>query len=164
VDIGSVFLCGVMWCGHGHEEADTQLLRATLTRDPGPRCSFLRLDQNHPRQQSEESNGTNGRPATFHPAKRIPTSAAVNIEVTNRPPDISPGKPFDFMQQLAPSRECGVEPPDRAGALANERVSTPSGKAPVSPLSLSCPLNRLHARCQRPGDGFLVRPTSYHGL
>jgi hypothetical protein len=36
VDIGSVFLCGVMWCGHRHEEADTQLLRATLSRDPGP--------------------------------------------------------------------------------------------------------------------------------
>ena len=52
VDIGSVFLCGVMWCGHRHEEADTQLLRATLSRDPGPRCSFLRLDQNHPRQRS----------------------------------------------------------------------------------------------------------------
>lgn len=48
VDIVSVFLCGVMWCGHRHEEADTQLLRATLSRDPGPRCSFLRLDQNHP--------------------------------------------------------------------------------------------------------------------
>ena len=36
VDIGSVFLRGVMWCGHGHEEADTQLLRATLSRGPGP--------------------------------------------------------------------------------------------------------------------------------
>jgi hypothetical protein len=46
--------------------------------------------------KSKESNGTNGRPAIFHPAKRIPTSAAVTIEVTNRPPDISRGKPFDF--------------------------------------------------------------------
>jgi hypothetical protein len=36
VDIVSVFLCGVMWCGHRHEEADTQLLRATLSRDPEP--------------------------------------------------------------------------------------------------------------------------------
>jgi len=36
VDIGSVFPCGVMWCCHRHEEGDTQLLRATLSRDPGP--------------------------------------------------------------------------------------------------------------------------------
>ena len=36
MDIISVFLCGVMWCGHRHDEADTQLLRATLSRDPGP--------------------------------------------------------------------------------------------------------------------------------
>jgi hypothetical protein len=43
VDIGSVFLCGVMWCGHRHEEADTQLLSTTLSRDPWPRCCFVRL-------------------------------------------------------------------------------------------------------------------------
>jgi hypothetical protein len=36
VDIGSLFLCDVMSCGHRHEETDTQLLRATLSRDPGP--------------------------------------------------------------------------------------------------------------------------------
>ena len=35
MDIGSLFLCDVMWCGHRHE-TDTQLLRATLSRDPGP--------------------------------------------------------------------------------------------------------------------------------
>ena len=29
-----VFLCGVMWCGYGQEEAGRELLRATLSRDP----------------------------------------------------------------------------------------------------------------------------------
>jgi hypothetical protein len=29
-----VFLCGVMWCGYGQEEAGRELFRATLSRDP----------------------------------------------------------------------------------------------------------------------------------
>ena len=52
MDSVSVFLCGAMWVGHRHEKADTQLLRATLSRDPGPPMIFSRLDQNHPRQRS----------------------------------------------------------------------------------------------------------------
>ena len=28
-----VFLCGVMWCAYGQEEAGRELLRATLSRD-----------------------------------------------------------------------------------------------------------------------------------
>ena len=29
-----VFLCGVMWCGYGQQEAGRELLRAALSRDP----------------------------------------------------------------------------------------------------------------------------------
>lgn len=29
-----VFLCGVMWCGYGQEEAGQELIRAILSRDP----------------------------------------------------------------------------------------------------------------------------------
>jgi hypothetical protein len=36
VESDYVFLCGVMWCGYGQEEAGRELLRATLSRDPGP--------------------------------------------------------------------------------------------------------------------------------
>jgi hypothetical protein len=60
--------------------------------------------------QSKESNGTYGRPAIFHPAKKIPTSAAVTIEATNRPPDTSRGNPLNFMQQLAPRSSIKPEP------------------------------------------------------
>jgi hypothetical protein len=28
-----VFLCGVMWCGYGQQEAGRELLRAALARD-----------------------------------------------------------------------------------------------------------------------------------
>jgi hypothetical protein len=28
-----VFLCGVMWCGYGQQEAGRELLRAALSRD-----------------------------------------------------------------------------------------------------------------------------------
>lgn len=35
--------------------------------------------------RSKTSNGTNGSPATFHPKKRIPQSAAVTIAATNKP-------------------------------------------------------------------------------
>jgi hypothetical protein len=34
VDSDYVFLCGVMWCRYGREEAGRELLRATLSRDP----------------------------------------------------------------------------------------------------------------------------------
>jgi len=34
VESDYVFLCGVMWCGYGQEEAGRELLRATLSRDP----------------------------------------------------------------------------------------------------------------------------------
>lgn len=33
MDCDYVFLCGVMWCGYGQEEAGRELLRATLSRD-----------------------------------------------------------------------------------------------------------------------------------
>ena len=29
-----VFLCGVMWCRYGRQEAGRELLRAALSRDP----------------------------------------------------------------------------------------------------------------------------------
>jgi hypothetical protein len=29
-----VFLCGVMWCRYGQQEAGRELLRAVLSRDP----------------------------------------------------------------------------------------------------------------------------------
>jgi hypothetical protein len=29
-----VFLCGVMWCGYGQQEAGRELQRAALSRDP----------------------------------------------------------------------------------------------------------------------------------
>ena len=29
-----VFLCGVMWCGYGQQEAGKELLRAALSPDP----------------------------------------------------------------------------------------------------------------------------------
>ena len=34
VDSDYVFLCGVMWCRYGQEEAGRELLRAILSRDP----------------------------------------------------------------------------------------------------------------------------------
>jgi len=34
VESDYVFLCGVMWCRYGQEEAGRELLRATLSRDP----------------------------------------------------------------------------------------------------------------------------------
>lgn len=34
VESDYVFLCGVMWCGYGQEDAGRELLRATLSRDP----------------------------------------------------------------------------------------------------------------------------------
>ena len=58
VDIGSVFLCSVMWCGHLHEEADTQLLRATLSRDPGPPMFLSEAGQNHPDRDRSENIAT----------------------------------------------------------------------------------------------------------
>jgi len=34
VESDYVFLCGVMWCRYGQEEAGRELLSATLSRDP----------------------------------------------------------------------------------------------------------------------------------
>ena len=34
VESDYVFLCGVMWCRYGQEEAGRELLRATLSKDP----------------------------------------------------------------------------------------------------------------------------------
>ena len=113
--------------------------------DVGPRCSARMASTIIPMpnpstlpgstrvSQSKESNGTNGRPAIFHPAKKIPTSAAVTIEVTNRPPDISRGNPLNFMQQRAPSRRAWRPSPDRAGNSARKMVCASSGKAPFHP-------------------------------
>jgi hypothetical protein len=33
-----VFLCGVMWCGYGQQEAGKELLRATSSADPDIRA------------------------------------------------------------------------------------------------------------------------------
>jgi hypothetical protein len=34
MDSNYVFLCGVMWCGYGQQEAGKELLRATSSLDP----------------------------------------------------------------------------------------------------------------------------------
>jgi hypothetical protein len=34
MDSSYVFLCGVMWCKYGAQEAGRELLRATASRDP----------------------------------------------------------------------------------------------------------------------------------
>jgi hypothetical protein len=44
MDSNYVFLCGVMWCGYGEQEAGKELLRATSSRDPDTRalaCAML---------------------------------------------------------------------------------------------------------------------------
>jgi hypothetical protein len=38
MDSNYVFLCGVMWCGYGEQEAGKELLRATSSRDPDTRA------------------------------------------------------------------------------------------------------------------------------
>ena len=37
MDSNYVFLCGVMWCAYGQEEAGKELLRATSSADPDVR-------------------------------------------------------------------------------------------------------------------------------
>ena len=34
MDIDYVFLCGVMWCNYGQEDAGSELLRAAASSDP----------------------------------------------------------------------------------------------------------------------------------
>lgn len=44
MDSNYVFLCGVMWCGYGQQEAGKELLRATGSCDPDIRalaCAML---------------------------------------------------------------------------------------------------------------------------
>jgi hypothetical protein len=38
MDSNYVFLCGVMWCGYGEQEAGKELLRATSSLDPDTRA------------------------------------------------------------------------------------------------------------------------------
>ena len=38
MDSNYVFLCGVMWCGYGQQEAGKELLRATGSPDPDIRA------------------------------------------------------------------------------------------------------------------------------
>ena len=38
MDSNYVFLCGVMWCGYGQQEAGKELLRATGSSDPDIRA------------------------------------------------------------------------------------------------------------------------------
>ena len=38
MDSNYVFLCGVMWCGYGQQEAGKELLRATSSLDPDIRA------------------------------------------------------------------------------------------------------------------------------
>ena len=38
MDSNYVFLCGVMWCGYGEQEAGKELLRATSSHDPDTRA------------------------------------------------------------------------------------------------------------------------------
>ena len=37
MDSNYVYLCGVMWCGYGQEDAGNELLRATSSLDPDVR-------------------------------------------------------------------------------------------------------------------------------
>jgi len=37
MDSNYVYLCGVMWCGYGQQEAGAELLRATSSPDPDTR-------------------------------------------------------------------------------------------------------------------------------
>jgi hypothetical protein len=38
MDSNYVYLCGVMWCGYGEQEAGKELLRATNSHDPDTRA------------------------------------------------------------------------------------------------------------------------------
>ena len=38
MDSNYVFLCGVMWCGYGQQDAGKELLRATSSLDPDIRA------------------------------------------------------------------------------------------------------------------------------
>jgi len=38
MDSNYVFLCGVMWCNYGTEEAGKELVRATGSRDPNTKA------------------------------------------------------------------------------------------------------------------------------
>jgi hypothetical protein len=38
-----VFLCGVMWCGYGHQDAGKELVRASRSADPDIRALALAM-------------------------------------------------------------------------------------------------------------------------
>lgn len=54
MDSNYVFLCGVMWCGYGQQEAGKELLRATSSLDPDIRalaCALLAKGLNELRKK-----------------------------------------------------------------------------------------------------------------
>jgi hypothetical protein len=63
MDSNYVFLCGVMWCGYGQQEAGKELLRATSSLDPDIRalaCAMLAKGLNELRKK------VLGRPGEEH--------------------------------------------------------------------------------------------------
>ncbi len=63
MDSNYVFLCGVMWCGYGQQEAGKELLRATGSSDPDIRalaCAMLAKGLNELRKK------VLGRPGEEH--------------------------------------------------------------------------------------------------
>ncbi len=56
-----VFLCGVMWCSYGDEEAGKELLRATGSLDPDTRALAWALLENGMRKLRKRVIGTPGR-------------------------------------------------------------------------------------------------------
>lgn len=74
MDSNYVFLCGVMWCGYGQQEAGKELLRATSSVDPDIRalaCAMLAKGLNELRKK------VLGRPGEEHfednrPKKTVP--------------------------------------------------------------------------------------------
>ncbi len=56
-----VFLCGVMWCSYGDEEAGKELLRATGSLDTDTRTLAWALLENGIRKHRKTAIGTPGR-------------------------------------------------------------------------------------------------------
>jgi hypothetical protein len=56
-----VFLCGVMWCAYGDQEAGEELLRATSSLDPDTRSLAWALLENGMKNLRKKVIGTPGR-------------------------------------------------------------------------------------------------------